>query len=84
MPSDGLDGSWVLAINHTVSQGFSFGSDIIFTYGPFSGIITKAYHPTTEQLVLIGATALGTTYYVNLSKILKVKVILLLFFLSYY
>ncbi len=44
MPSSGLDPSWVLDMNQAVSQGFNFGEDIIFTYGPYASIYTKAYH----------------------------------------
>ena len=62
MPSSGLDPSWVLDMNQAVSQGFNFGEDIIFTYGPYASIYTKAYHPATYQMMIWGSLFLAIGY----------------------
>lgn len=41
MPLDGLDGSWVLALNWAVKSGLRWGSDIVFTYGPYYFLAEK-------------------------------------------
>lgn len=55
MPNEGLDSSWVLGMNQAYSQGLVFGRDIIFTFGPYSSIYTKAFHPATDALMIIGS-----------------------------
>jgi hypothetical protein len=41
MPTGGLDPSWVLGLNESLTQGYKFGTDIVFTFGPFSSIYTQ-------------------------------------------
>jgi hypothetical protein len=62
MPAAGPDASYVLGINQAVAQGLAFGSEIIFTFGPYASILTKAYHPATDYLMLAGAFYLGISY----------------------
>jgi|APSaa5957512622_1039677.scaffolds.fasta_scaffold11420_1 hypothetical protein len=62
MPSPGLDPSWILDMNQAVSQGLNFGEDIIFTYGPYASIISKMYHPATDQMMLFGSLLLASGY----------------------
>ena len=44
MPGEGLDPSWVFGMNQAVAQGFAFGRDLIFTFGPYASIYTKTFH----------------------------------------
>lgn len=62
MPSAGLDPSWTLSINQAVAQGLSFGNEIIFTYGPYASIITRFYHPATDQMMFWGSLFLALAY----------------------
>lgn len=59
MPVGGLDPSWVLGMNQAVSQGLRIGNDLIFTFGPYASIYTKAYHPATDVMMLAGSAFLA-------------------------
>lgn len=63
MPSAGLDQSWVFAMNQAMSQGFSFGEDIIFTFGPYASIMDKGYHPATDFMMVSGSLYLALSYW---------------------
>src|SRR5262245_31502728 len=62
MPDLGLDPSWRFGINQAVAQGLVFGRDIVFTYGPYGSIYTKAYHPATDWMMMSGTLLLGACY----------------------
>jgi hypothetical protein len=66
MPAPGLDPSWALALNQAVAQGLAFGKDILFTLGPYSSIYTKAYHPTTDLMMMSGSLYLAVAYWLCL------------------
>lgn len=40
-PITGVDGSWAMAINMAIEKDFTFGKDIIFTYGPLGFLSTR-------------------------------------------
>jgi hypothetical protein len=42
MPGTNLDDAWKYGINYAVDKGFVFGKDLVFTFGPYAGIITKS------------------------------------------
>ena len=63
MPAPGLDASWSLALNQAVAQGLSFGKEIIFSFGPYSSIYTKAYHPSTDLMMIGGSLYLACSYW---------------------
>jgi len=62
MPEGNLDSSWAIGINQALSQGLSFGRDIIFTFGPYASIYTTTYHPATDHLMLAGGLYLSISY----------------------
>jgi hypothetical protein len=62
MPADGLDTSWMFAMNQGVAQGLVFGRDIVFTFGPYASIYTELYHPATDRLMVCGSLFLGFSY----------------------
>jgi hypothetical protein len=47
-----LDGSWVMVLNEAYARGWRFGSDLMFTYGPFGFIAAGVYHPATGNAML--------------------------------
>lgn len=51
-PSDGLDGSWVTVISHAFANGWQFGKDLVFTFGPYGFLYTKVNHPQTYGFTL--------------------------------
>lgn len=59
MPVGGLDPSWALGMLQAQSQSLTIGQDIIFTFGPYSSIYTKLYHPATDGLMLWGSIYLA-------------------------
>lgn len=71
MPAPGLDPSWALALNQAVAQGLSFGKELIFSLGPYSSIYTKAYHPATDHLMIMGCLYLAFTYWLGLMFLMK-------------
>jgi hypothetical protein len=66
MPAAGLDSSWMYAMNQGVAQGFVFGKDIVFTFGPYASIYTEVYHPATDTLMVCGSLFLGISYFLLL------------------
>lgn len=66
MPSEGLDPSWVFGMNQAVTQGLSFGKDIIFTFGPYASVYTKEYYPSIDNLMFIGCLYLAFSYWICL------------------
>src|SRR4051794_32055346 len=48
----GLDPSWRAAISYGITKGLLFGSDIVFTGGPLSGIYTREFEPNTAYLIV--------------------------------
>lgn len=66
MPACMLDESWALGLNQAVAQGLTFGQDLIFTFGPYSFVFSKMYHPATDALMLVSSAYLAVTYWVAL------------------
>lgn len=62
MPTDGLDGSWRFGLEQAMAQGLAIGRDIIFTFGPYSSVYTRNYHPATDSLALLSSTYLALSY----------------------
>ncbi len=52
MPGTNPDAAWIFGVNYAVDRGFVFGKDLVFTFGPYAGIITKSYYPGIEKLIL--------------------------------
>ena len=71
MPGPSLDASWVYGMNEAVGLGLSFGPDLIFSFGPYSAIYTKAYHPATDGLMIGGSLFLATAYAIGLLLLAK-------------
>ena len=67
MPAGGLDPSWKFGMNQAMDQGLSIGRDIVFTFGPYSSIYTKLYHPSTDFLMVGGGLYLALSYWVCLA-----------------
>ncbi len=59
MPKSGLDPSWAWALNEGVAQHMAFGRDLVFTFGPLSGVSTRLYHPSTDAIVIGASGYLG-------------------------
>ena len=49
-----IDDSWMLALNAMFRRHLRFGYDVVFTYGPWGFLHTRAYHPDTFGLMLMG------------------------------
>lgn len=63
MPSHApLDPSWVIGLNQAVAQKIQFGKGLIFTFGPYASIYTKAFHPSTNYFGILGSTYLSVLY----------------------
>ncbi len=62
MPGASLDESWLLGVNQAMAQGAAFGRELVFTYGPYASIYTRAYHPATDWLMLWASTYLALSF----------------------
>jgi hypothetical protein len=71
MPAPGLDASWALGLNQAVAQGLLFGKQILFTLGPYSSIYTKAYHPSTDLMMIGGSLFLACSYWFSILLLMK-------------
>ncbi|MBV9391783.1 MAG: hypothetical protein JOY96_07830, partial [Verrucomicrobia bacterium] len=58
-PTEGIDPAWKYAMNEAVAKGMKFGSDIVFTFGPYASAYSCQYHPFTDQLMLASSAILG-------------------------
>ena len=59
MPAASLDPSWILGMNQVVAQSMRIGTDVVFTFGPYSSVYTSAYHPATDLMMLSGSLYLA-------------------------
>lgn len=62
MPNKGLDASWEFAMNEAVARHLSFGSEVLFTYGPYASIGTRSYHPATDARMMCGSVLVAVSY----------------------
>jgi hypothetical protein len=63
MPGVGLDLSWQFGINQAVAQGLPFGSQIVFTFGPYGAVYSRMFHPATDALMIGGSLYLALSYW---------------------
>ena len=87
MPGDGLDPSWVMGMNLAVSSGLSIGKDLIFTYGPYAAISTKAFDPNIYFIIMYSALFISIFYFISIVNLgfnnkNIISIIMLWFFLS--
>ena len=73
-----LDPSWVFGMNVATSQYLAFGSELLFTYGPYASVSTRTFHPFTDSLALYGSLYLAITYSIALIFITRKSATLLL------
>lgn len=66
MPAIDIDSSWMFGINQAVAQQLNFGKDIVFTYGPYSSLLTLVYHPATRLLIIISSIYLTALYWISI------------------
>ncbi|HTU62245.1 MAG TPA: hypothetical protein VMF89_27490, partial [Polyangiales bacterium] len=45
MPGSGLDPSWRQALPEASARGLQIGRDVVYSFGPLSGIYSNEYHP---------------------------------------
>ncbi|HEY6132325.1 MAG TPA: hypothetical protein VIV27_09905, partial [Halioglobus sp.] len=63
MPRGSLDPSWRFGLNQAVAQGLAFGSDIVFTLGPYASIVTRDFHPGTDSLMVWGSLYFSLSFW---------------------
>ncbi len=65
------DPSWQFALHEAYQQKWQFGTDVIFTYGPFGFLMTRMYHPETYSLMLAIWVALSVTFFLQVYGLAK-------------
>ena len=53
IPALQIDSSWATVHNFGFQQGWQWGRDIVFTYGPWGWLVAPQYHPSTYVLLLL-------------------------------
>ncbi len=61
-PKVNLDSGWGFALNVAVAKGFSFGRDIVFTFGPYAAAYTRQYYPQTDAMMLWSTAFLALAF----------------------
>lgn len=77
MPGSGLDPSWVYGIGEAVARKLVFGTDLIFTFGPYASIYSFAYHPATYRYVLFASIWMASCFYLLFAYLLANRSLLL-------
>lgn len=54
LPKLSLDPSWMLTMAYVFDRGFSFGKDVVFTYGPLSFLATRIVLNSMQEIWIIG------------------------------
>jgi hypothetical protein len=67
MPWLNIDGSWAMTLHEAWLRGWRFGSDIVFTYGPWGFLLTGQYHPKTYGIVVAAHLVLAVSMAASLS-----------------
>jgi hypothetical protein len=62
-----LDASWQWAMDYAVAHGLAIGRDVVFTYGPYSGLASRLYAPAVRGMLIGSAVVLATAYAAGLS-----------------
>ena len=57
------DPSWRYVLHQSFVDCLRFGTDVIFTYGPFGFLTTRMYHPQTYSLMLAIWVILATVFF---------------------
>lgn len=57
MPDAELDPSWQLALHHAALEGWRFGTDVVFSFGPLGLVYTDMFAPATFGLLLCARAA---------------------------
>ncbi|MBE0550326.1 MAG: hypothetical protein IH627_22230 [Rubrivivax sp.] len=55
MPGVNLDQAWAFGMNEAVAQGWAFGREIVFTFGPYASIYSGSFHPATDLRMVTGS-----------------------------
>jgi hypothetical protein len=63
MPSEGLDPSWAYAMNIVISQGWSIGEHVVFTFGPYAPVVTKTFHPDLYGMTMLASLYLAASFF---------------------
>ena len=71
MPYAGLDAAWMLGLNEATAQRLAFGRELIFTYGPYSAVYTRAYHPATYVQTVMASLYLALSYVAALMMLMR-------------
>jgi hypothetical protein len=71
MPDSGLDASWMFGLNQAVAQGLSFGDQVIFTFGPYSSLFTRSYHPATDRMMMAAGLYLALSLWLSLVLVMR-------------
>ncbi len=59
MPGSDLDGSWCFGLDEAVARGLRFGTEVVFTFGPYAFVYNNEFNPATDALRLGGSLSLA-------------------------
>ena len=59
--SDGADNAWTQALHVAFAEHWQFGTDLVFTYGPW-GFLARGYYPPTYLISVLAWTILSVVF----------------------
>ena len=66
-----LDQSWAIALHVAFAEGFQFGTDFIYTYGPYGFIQVGIYHPETYPYLFALRLLIAVAVWAGLFKLAR-------------
>ncbi len=57
-----LDNAWIMGLHEAVGRSLDFGSELVFTFGPYASVYTQEYHPATDHLMILGALVVALAF----------------------
>ena len=66
-----LDQSWAIAVHVAFAEGFQFGTDFIYTYGPYGFVQVDIYHPGTYAYLFILRFLIAVAVWAGLFKLVR-------------
>ncbi|MCL2829955.1 MAG: hypothetical protein FWD77_04355 [Betaproteobacteria bacterium] len=70
-PGTDIDPAWAAAMNQAVAQGLRIGEELLFSFGPYSAIFSRNYHPATDLPALLGSAWLALGYSILFSMLAR-------------
>ena len=66
-----VDSAWIMTLHHAFAEGWRFGRDIVWHYGPLGFIYAKNYHPETYGWMLFLHAVFTLCFFAGMASLWK-------------